>query len=397
MRITTGTPLNAAAIDALIDAQTPEGLELDFKRDLPSDQEGAKFEIRADAAAFANASGGMILFGVEEDSATGCAHSVNGVDAAQLDKTISRLTQVLRSRIEPPLPSFEFEDVPLSTGRHVLALRVGKSWLAPHLVEKNDESYVMQVRVGRSKVRFGESEIRRAYERSGDLTAKIRRWKEERLAAILAMDTPASLPKGPLLVLHAVPMSGFANPIQLSATELLLHRELLEPLGSGYRGDARVNVDGVVTGSEHSYTQQFRNVAIESVCGRFTSEQSGRLVIASMLYEEAVVRALDYYAELLERSSVEYPVLVFLTLLNARGLTMAVPRQFLVHHVHAIDRDVVRLPEVLLDRRPVDSAAALRPSFDAAWNACGFPISLNYKDDVWIGRRSQVPSKGGAI
>jgi hypothetical protein len=389
-------PLTVAALEALVESRTPEGAMLDFKRDLPDEHEKSKFELRADAAAFANAQGGVILYGIAEEDGTGCANSLVGVDGSDLDKTISRMTQLLRSRIEPPLPEFRFDHVPLRGSRCVLALRVGKSWLVPHLVEKNDESYVMQVRVGRSKVRFREDEIRRAYERSSELPTKVRRWRDERLAAILGGTSPSPLPSGPLLVLHAVPLSSVSTSVEFSATELLAQRELLEPLGSNYRGDARVNLDGVLTTCPEGYTQLFRNASIESVCGRFTAHQNGRIVIASMMYEEALVRAMDCYAELLERVGVGYPLLVFVTLLNARGLTMALRHHMFADELHCIDRDVAKLPEVLLETRPEEPSAALRPVFDGAWNACGHPGSLNYAGDNWTGRKSRVQRKGAS-
>jgi hypothetical protein len=48
---------------------------------------------------------------------------------------------------------------------------------------------------------------------------------------------------------------------------------------------------------------------------------------------------------------------------------------------HPIDRDVLLLPEVLLDSYEVDFAAVMRPVFDAVWNAAGWQYSVNYDDD----------------
>lgn len=377
-----------ASVKALVDAQTPEGLQLDFKQELHLEKESAKFELRADATAFANANGGALLFGVAEDPETGCAKSIVGIDPRQVDRAISSITQILRSRIEPPLPPFDLVPVTLDCGTCVLALQIRKSWLAPHLVEKNDESYVMQVRIGRSKVRLSETEIRQAYALQGTITPRIRRWTDERLAAILSGDAPAAMPAGPLMVLHIVPLQRFDDPNTLSASELAAHRQLLEPLGAGHQGTGRINLDGFLAQTEDSYLQLFRTGALESVCGRFTSRAGDIPMIASEMYEAAVVHAFESHAELLQRVGGAYPMAVSLTLLRARGLTMAVKRSRWDGVEHQIDRDLVRLPSVLLTEHPGDSAVALRPAFDGVWNACGFPASQNFHPDgTWRLRR----------
>jgi hypothetical protein len=385
------TKMSAEAVAALIAGQAPEGAELDYKAELPGTDDRALFKLRADVTSFANAKGGIILYGVAE----GTPPEVVGVDALRVDDAITRMTQALRSRIEPPLPAFDIEEVTTDCGRRVVALRVARSWLAPHLVEKNDESYVMQVRVGRTNVRFRESEIRRAYSESDALPARIRNWVDGRLAAIIARDTPAPLPSGPLLALHIVPLESFAAATQRSAAALREHRPLIEPLGAAYQGDGRVNLDGFVVVAEGSYTQLFRTMAIESVCWNFLGGRPEDATIASVWYEEKIVRALDYAAELLARHVVGYPVIVFMSVLEGRGLTMALAPGTRVREVQRIDRDVVRLPEVWLERRPEDAAMAMKPAFDALWNACGHDESLNYRDGTWMGRRSKPPQAGG--
>ena len=374
-------PFDPAAVRALVDAQTPEGLELDFKEQFALGQDAERRELRADVTAFANASGGTLLFGVSEDPTTGCARAIVGVDPAQIDKAILQITQVLRARIAPPLPAFTVDSIKMDCGTFLLALHVPKSWLAPHLVEKDGETFFMPVRVGRSKVRFSETEIRQAYALHGTITQRVKRWTDERLAAILSGDAPAMTPHGALMALHIVPLQCFDEPSALSAADLAAKRRHIEPLGAGYQGAGRINLDGFLAQAEQSYSQLFRNGALESVCGRFTSRFGDTVKIASEMYEEAVVRAFDSHAALLQTIGRAYPMAVSLTLLRARGLTMAVKPSRWDGIEHPIDRDVVRLPSLLLTEHPMDAAVALRPAFDAVWNACGFPASQNFHTD----------------
>ena len=61
-------------------------------------------------------------------------------------------------------------------------------------------------------------------------------------------------------------------------------------------------------------------------------------------------------------------------------MRMAVDPGYL-DNVHPIDRDVLFLPDVLIEEPPSDLPRTLRPIFDAVWNACGFVQSLNYDAD----------------
>ena len=49
-----------------------------------------------------------------------------------------------------------------------------------------------------------------------------------------------------------------------------------------------------------------------------------------------------------------------------------------------IDRDVVLIPEIIIEEYDLNSPQLLKPILDSVWNACGFERSLNYtKDGEW--------------
>lgn len=55
-------------------------------------------------------------------------------------------------------------------------------------------------------------------------------------------------------------------------------------------------------------------------------------------------------------------------------------RFFYDDEIHPIDRDVLSLPEVVIEDLEYEDQAPklLKPCFDAVWNACGFAGSLNF-------------------
>ena len=74
---------------------------------------------------------------------------------------------------------------------------------------------------------------------------------------------------------------------------------------------------------------------------------------------------------------VEMPILLFLTIVGVKGYSMATGGPF-YRGSATIDRDVVSLPEVIIEKYDEKAEKVLRPSFDAIWNACGFAESQNY-------------------
>ena len=67
------------------------------------------------------------------------------------------------------------------------------------------------------------------------------------------------------------------------------------------------------------------------------------------------------------------------------GFEMAVPdgQTYLMNNswAYEIDRDVLNIPEVLLERFDESPPELLKPIFDSVWNACGYARSSNYDED----------------
>lgn len=79
----------------------------------------------------------------------------------------------------------------------------------------------------------------------------------------------------------------------------------------------------------------------------------------------------------------EPPIFVMLSLLGVKGYKMAVS---IYDSGHPIDRDLLILPEVVIDSYESDVAKAMKPAFDSVWNAAGWPGSKNYEGDKWTDR-----------
>ncbi len=95
--------------------------------------------------------------------------------------------------------------------------------------------------------------------------------------------------------------------------------------------------------------------------------------------ESGIVERLKGTLALFDRLEVGPPFAVFVSLLNVRGHT--IPTQALERTYDgpkAIRLDNLYLPEVLISDVSVDLHKAMKPAFDAVWNACGIAGSRNY-------------------
>ena len=79
-------PLTNAMIDAAVAQGIPESDELDWKAVLPAQREFKQSDYIKDIAAFANAGGGMLVFGIKEEDKA----AVERTDAGDFNENYER-------------------------------------------------------------------------------------------------------------------------------------------------------------------------------------------------------------------------------------------------------------------------------------------------------------------
>ncbi len=373
-------------LQALIDNSVLEGKTIEYKQSLPSNSEPNKKEFLADVSSFANASGGDLIFGIIEDKKTGSPKSLEGLSIENVDQEILRLENMIRDGIEPRILSVGIQPITLKNSKIALVIRVPKSWISPHRVtyKGHDKFYS---RSSNGKYPLDISELRVAFNLSETITERIRSFRLDRISNILANETPVPFYDNAKIVLHLIPIISF-NPAQsYDISKIASTPTCMPPIYSG-GWNHRHNLDGFLThsddqeGKSYSYVQLFRNGIIEAVDGSMLEPEAGRaLTIPSRLYEKELVNSLAQYLAILKAINVEPPIFVFLTLLGVKGYSMAVGERFPFARSHTIDRDVLLLPETIIESYEVNAEKVLKPSFDAIWNACGFPRSFNYTEE----------------
>lgn len=364
---------------ALITNGVAEQRTLDYKRDLPGNSDKENVELRKDVSSFANAAGGHLIFGM--DAKNGIPVNLCGTETTDPDGDIRRMEGIIGAGIKPRIQGVEMRPLKLDSGRFVIIIRIPRSWVAPHMAMNtaNWGLFFSRNSVGKYPLDIGE--IRSAFIRSESVADRIRAFRADRLAKIVAGETPVQLPQGPKIVLHLVPFGAFDPGVSYPVTASEQRNNVfasLHPIGTMGK-TSRLNFDGALTYGDPGYVQIFRNGCVEAVDTRLLKPHEGRRTIPSIAYEHDLIVAFRAYLAFLNQLGVEPPIAIMLSFLGVAGYTMAVSSErYFPLDEHPVDRNDLLVPEVVIDSYDHPAEEILKPCFDAIWNATGWERSMNY-------------------
>jgi hypothetical protein len=385
--------LGEGDLQSLVSAGVPEGRLVEYKLTLPGGGDGDKKEFLADVSSFANASGGDIVYGIREEQGT--AAELVGLPASDWDADCLRLEEIIRNGIEPRIPNLVIRVIALETLRAAIVIRIGRSFARPHMVSFKGTSRFYS-RTAAGKYQLDVAELRAAFLLSDSFAERARNFRAERLGSIVAGETPVKLQDPPIAVLHLVPASAFDPGSRLDISSLVGRTEHLRPV-IAYGGffAPRYNFDGLFShasteGEASSYVQLFHNGIVEAVLADVKeTDGNNRKLLPTNWLEKHLIEILPIYLGAQRAVGVEPPVFLMLSLLGVSGYYMGIDRHRLHRHDQSpIDRDALLVPEIVLESFEHKSSRALRPAFDAIWNAAGWPRSMSYDEEgAWRPQR----------
>ena len=128
MRDITISPISKDEVQRFIDDEIQESLHLDYK-DSRALSKKKKDEIVKDVTSFANADGGMILYGVIEEG-----HLPKNIDGGVDNTSIDRewIDQILSTNISPIVDGIQINQIPLSGIHSLFVINIPKSYRGPH-------------------------------------------------------------------------------------------------------------------------------------------------------------------------------------------------------------------------------------------------------------------------
>jgi hypothetical protein len=338
--------------------------------------DGGRHEFLADVSAFANSSGGDLVYGIEEDG-EGRASAIVP-QPGNPDEEALRLQDVLMHGIEPRVPGIQIQPIGVAGG-FVLAIRVPQSWAGPHRVRTNQHFFI---RENARKRQLDVPEVRGLFLRSDHQAQRVRDFRTERLGKILAGEAPHRLVPGALLVAHFVPTQAALGLAQVDPIPYMHARRL--PVLSTTIPGARVNADGALVvrnagpAGTHGYSQLFRNAYFETV-KVLTHAPDARAPLGSLAYEREFIALLGRLRDEYQHLGIGLEMTCMVSILDADHVELGLERMrwMLDDHQGYFDRRTLVLPDVLL---PAELAPeqALRPVFDLVWQSAGMERSANY-------------------
>lgn len=370
--------------------QYAESQTLEFKRELPSKSD--RDEFLKDVCALANADGGDIVYGIEEDKAK--AKAVAAITVEAFDAARRRLGQTLDSGMEPRLAGIQFHEVPISSGGFVMVLRIPKSFVAPHRVIASDGSRRFVVRNGTHTTDLTYDQLRLAFDRTATLGDRVRRFRLDRIGTIEAGQTWRPLKEGPLAVLHLLPLSSASGQTAIDIFELHEKRFYDLALPSWGGASRATNLDGLVVhpGSAKdglfAYVHVFRTGALEAATfsGRIVTEHQSVPSLDLANFFRDALRVLSVGAKTLGLAG---PGILGAALLKIDGRTLSIGDRYWKMESDRVDRPRLVLPEQWVEAvesvEDIDSVA--QPLLDTLWQAFGVE-RCHYYDGTgkWVGK-----------
>jgi hypothetical protein len=381
-------------IENLVSTKVAERRTLEYKQKLPDKGDPSR-EFLYDVSSFANAGGGDMIFGItdERDSdnkATGLPASAEGVTVGNVGDAIARLENLVRDGVDPRIQGIEWQPVNDFSIGPVLVMRIPKSWTSPHMVIHGGVTRFYS-RNSTGKYPLDVAEIRSAFLSSSAVGTNLKRFRLERITKAIEDDLPVALGEGAKMFLHLVPLSALDpnNARDVAKQASTRYAQLCPMHASGWA--QHYNFDGLLVtaaAEAKSYVQVFRSGSVEACDGELFKWTQNDKVIPSTALEETVLKALPHYLGVQKEIGIPLPIVVMLTLVGVKGFTMSIPQRFIpFNQCGMIDRDVLQLPEVMLDSYDTPQHTFMRPIFDTMWQAAGFEGSLNYDEKGnWIFR-----------
>lgn len=378
-----------ADLAELVAVGASEGLHLEFKRQSYGASDSDKRELLKDVSAFANSHGGHIVIGVEETK--GVATAVPGIQPENVDAEVARLGQIVRAGLDPESYGVMLHIVRMQGGASAIIIRIPRSWRAPHRVSAQSSNRFW-IRNSSGCHEASMDELRVLFGQSANFLDGARKFRNERVKQILGANGSRPLVAGGRLIFHVVPQSALLSSDALDVRVIYKNHSAFAPIGSSGMSP-RFNFDGVINerGGEqnHGYTQIFRNGSVEATkAGILRTGQRG-LGIPGQGLEQHFFDRYESYLNGLRALGVQPPLVLMVTLEGVRGARYFVADSMFDDEHTPIDSDTLFLPDCLLTEYGSTMVyhQAIRPAFDALWNAVGHSGSRFFSPDgLWTGR-----------
>ncbi|MBI4914544.1 MAG: ATP-binding protein [Acidobacteria bacterium] len=367
----------------MVEVGAAESRHLSFKEELPGQLDSDRVRFLEEAASLANAGGGHLVYGVSDKRGpggepTGVAGEVVGVQVTSVENTLLRMESLLRAGVRPRIPACQLYAVEGFDRGPVIVFQTPRSWVGPHMVSLQEQQRFCS-RNSAGKFRLDVDELRAAFGEREGFSSRWRAFRDQRLARVIAGELPVKLIEQPKVVVHLMPFSAFADQLRATPSDLI-EKSPFFGLAPTWHLQRLVNIDGVVFfgGTGHAgflrYLQIFRSGVVELILADMVDDHGGVRLIPTVALEDSLTHLVSSYLQGLVALGIEPPIVLAATLAGFHGF--GVPGddeewEDWADSPPVIDRDLVLLPEVVLEDLSTPTPIFLAPVFDAVFHAAG--------------------------
>lgn len=360
--------ISFADLQELLNNSVSESKTLEYKKVLNLNTDNDKKEFLNDVSSFANSSGGDIIYGISEKSGT--PNSLEGFQIENLDLLKQQVENILRDGIEPRITGILIKTIENPDKKILLIIRIPKSWISPHRTNYK-ASRRFFARNSNGKYELDIQELRRSFALSDSISSRLKSFREDRISKIFSNDTPVELKGERKVALHIVPLIALTQSQSYDIKILKTKSDYSIPFCAG-PGHTFYNFDGILSlngyrGSDiTSYTQFYKNGIIEGVTTKLEDKYDSKTIsIPNTLFENCLFSALRAYFSFYESINVDFPLYLFVTLINFKGAKLAVNYNLMqTYDASNIDRDILPIQEVYIEDSKINFHSILHPIFD---------------------------------
>lgn len=402
--------LNGKPIEA-IDEQdllslvgTEENKTIDFKRaayqppppdkSLPSDvKEKWKRDVWIDVCSFANARGGWIICGMSDKE--GIADDLCGLGAINPDVEVRRLEQCITNGIEPKISGLRVQPIRLADAAkgHAIVIYVPQSFVAPHRVK---ESSRFHIRRSKGNDEMDLSELKTAFNLAESYVERVKSFRKQRIEALAYDEQEAVLvllEPGIRFVLHSIPLNFLDVGVGVQLKTLTFTNNAFPDynMQNTFTSRIRFNLDGLTMpvsykeNQTREYFHVFRNGVIEYGEVQPVGTSPSEKLVYPLHIEEKTLTCLSVALKMQKNLGVEPPLVVMLSLLGVKDCRFQFRNDFYHSTPKPIDRNMLLVPDIVLEDYEQDLKMVMQPIFDILWNCGGFTGSPSYDEKGnWI-------------
>lgn len=380
MSTTHSSYTDISSLHALIENKVLESKEIEYKDYVFTDgkiNEKHKDKLIKEIVAFANANGGTIIIGMQEDeNRLPVRLNGTGISIKDFDDWLSSFRQLVLARIRPHLHGIECHPVAIEDDSLVVVINIPKSYARPHSFwDGNKDEFYIRYANGISYMDIDD--LRKGFLYSSGIQTQIRQFCKDRISMILSNECVGDLGDGAKIVFFILPEWSLelGNTIDLSIVEKNV--TLFLPI-SGYGCDSRYNADGYCifannfeTETINSYVQIFHNGIIEAVEIRLFSLNNMQEVYNWFETVKIITDSIKRYCNLLDQSNVPKPWHISSTILNGKGYYA---KYGLFNSSKRLERDIINSQDGIITE-DISIDEALKPVFSSLSNAFGLRSS----------------------